>query len=810
MAEETKHENMKERLIEEEMKTSYLDYSMSVIVGRALPDIKDGLKPVQRRILYAMYEMGLLHNKPYKKCARIVGEVLGKYHPHGDQAVYDALVRLAQDFSLRHPLIDGQGNFGSIDGDAPAAMRYTEARLRNEAEELLTDIDKNTVNFVQNFDASLKEPLVLPGKFPNLLVNGASGIAVGMATNIPPHNLSEAIDAIIATIDNPDITVEELMGYILGPDFPTGGIILGKAGLIQAYKTGKGLITVRGRAEIEPRGSDRERIVIKEVPYQVNKARLIEEIARNVREKRIKGITNIRDESDKEGIRIVIDVSSNTPANVVLNNLYKHTQLQTTFGINLLALVDNQPRLLNLKEMIVEFIKHRKNVVTKRTKFELREAMEREHILEGLIIALDDIDRVIKTIKSSKNAEEARKRLISGFDLSEKQAQAILDMKLQKLTNLEQEKIRKEQESLVNKIMELKDILEHEEKIYGIIKKELEEIKEKYGDERRTEVVKGRDRIEDLEDDRLIKQEDVVILISENDYIKRVPLDEYRQQRRGGKGMIGTRTKEGDIVKNVYVVNTHDYLMFFTNKGRVFWLKAYKIPETSRYSRGKHMANILMLQKDEKVKDIIPVKKFEKGFYIFFATKKGLVKKTELMEYSRPRNSGIIAIRLKEGDDLIEARLTDGNKEIILATKKGYAIRFSEADVRPMGRISSGVRGIRLRKGDEVVGTAEVVYGESLLTVTEKGFGKRTKFSLYRRQKRGGKGIKNMRITEKNGDIIGCESVNDENEVVLVSRNGLVIRTFAKDISEVGRVTQGVRVMRLDIDDKLVSLAKAG
>ncbi len=800
--------NVKPRIIEDEMKESYLDYSMSVIVGRALPDVKDGLKPVHRRILYAMYQMGMFHNKPYKKCARIVGEVLGKYHPHGDQAVYDALVRMVQPFSLRYPLIEGQGNFGSVDGDEAAAMRYTEARMQKIAEEMLQDIEKETVEFRPNFDGSLKEPVVLPSKLPNLLINGSSGIAVGMATNIPPHNLNEVADGVIATIENPDITIEELMTHIRGPDFPTGGLIIGKNGIIQAYKTGRGSITIRSRVEISKTKEGKEKIIVKEIPYQVNKARLIESIANLVREKRIRGITDIRDETDREGMRIVIDVSRSYPADVVLNNLYKHTQLQTNFGVILLSLVDNQPRILNIKQMIEEFIKHRKEVVTRRTKFDLKKAKERAHILEGLIIALDNIDSVIRTIKSSKTVDIARKSLVSKFKLSPKQAQAILEMRLQKLASLEQKKVRDEHTELLKLIAELTDILKHEEKIYGIIKREMEELKKKYGDERRTEIVDTGETIEELEDDRLIKREDIVITFSKDDYVKRMPLEEYKKQRRGGKGIIGTRTKEGDVVKEVYVTNTHDYLLCFTNRGKVYWIKAYRIPEVGRYAKGKPIVNLLRVDKNERVKDIIPVKKFEEGKYIFFVTKKGLVKKTPLLEYSRPLSCGIRAIRLNEGDDLVEARLTDGEREIIIGTKNGYAIRFRERDVRPMGRNAAGVRGIKLREGDEVVGLAIIENNASLFTVTEKGYGKRTKFEKYRSQRRGGMGIKNMKITGKNGKVVGIVTLQDTDEIILISKNGMIIRTQANEISEIGRATQGVRVMRLNEDDTLVSFAR--
>lgn len=802
--------NVKERLIEDEMKESYLDYSMSVIVGRALPDVKDGLKPVHRRILFAMHEMGMFHNRPYKKCARIVGEVLGKYHPHGDQAVYDSLVRMVQPFSLRYPLINGQGNFGSIDGDAQAAMRYTEARLQKISEELLADIEKETIPFRPNFDGSLKEPDVLPSKIPNLLINGSSGIAVGMATNIPPHNLGEVAEGVIAAISNPGITLEELMERVKGPDFPTGGMIIGRPGIIQAYTTGKGSVTIRGKAEISKRAGDRERITVTELPYQVNKARLIEGIADLARDKRIRGITNIRDESDKEGMRIIIDVSKGNPAEVVLNNLYKQTQLQSNFGVIMLSLVDGVPRVLNLKQMIEEFIRHRKDVVTKRTEFELKKARERAHVLEGLIKALDRIDEVIKTIKASETVEKAKKNLISGFGLTEIQSQAILDMRLQKLASLEQQKVREEHSELLKLIEKLRDILENEEKIYGIIKEEMEEVKKKYGDERRTEIIDSGECIEDLDDERLIKEEEVVITFSNDDYVKRIPLEEYKQQRRGGKGIIGTRTKEGDIVKEMYVTSTHDYLLCFTDKGKVFWLKAYKIPEAGRYGKGRPIINLLEVEDGEKVKDIIPIREFEDGKYIFFVTKNGQVKKTPLMAYSRPRSCGIKAIELREGDDLVEAKLTDGTREIIIATKRGFAIHFREKDVRSMGRVASGVRGIRLRKGDRVVGICRVEPDASLFTATVKGYGKRTQFREYRIQTRGGKGVTNLRVTPKNGEVVGIAPLHDDDEVMFISKEGMIIRSPAKDISEIGRATQGVRVMRLNQGDELVSFARIG
>ncbi len=1240
-AERLAKEKLRDRNIENEMEESYLDYSMSVIVGRALPDIKDGLKPVHRRILYAMHNMGMHYNKPFKKCARIVGEVLGKYHPHGDTAVYDSLVRMVQTFSLRYPLINGQGNFGSVDGDGAAAMRYcitgdslivtengllrmgdisdkekinlkilskdkkinkaskwfdsgdhptlkittnkgysltgtynhpvltlckdetgkpiftwklmenlaegdfvvmdrssdnlwpkkmldlsnfypeikgrtkkrmlpkyldndlafilgsflsegsmtknkiefcntdkkwiddvsdvwksvfpdsklhlferkpssygkkdyyrlechclhtleflrnigmedlkspervipktilespkevvvsflksyfegdgtitfsrkmvelgccskskemikelqilllrfgidsfrrydkyryvwklyirgqrnvlrfykelgflyehkskkleyvvcnykkdssildyvpfisdyirnmadsrfisrhnfdrytnmknnygkvssilmqetgtdyrplfeffltynylfdqitsieeagmkrvysikvdsdchsfvsngfishnTEARMARISEELLKDIEKKTVAFRPNFDDSLKEPVVLPAKIPNLLVNGSSGIAVGMATNIPPHNLGEVIDGVVATIDNPEIELDELMDHIKAPDFPTGGQILGINGTKLAYQTGKGSVVMRGKAEIEEKAG-KERMIITEIPYMVNKSKLIENIANLVKEKKIKGITNLRDESDKDGMRIVIDVSKSYPANIILNHLYKHTALQNTFGTTLLSLVDNQPKILGLKEMIYEFIKFRKTVVTKRTKFDLNQAEEKAHILQGLLIALDNIDETVRLIKSSRSVEEASQRLIKRFKLSKKQSDAILDMKLQRLTSLERGKITDEHSSLLKLIEELKSILSSEEKIYGVIKKELTDIKDKYGDERRTEILYSEET--SLEDESLIKQEDIVITMSHDDYVKRIPLEEYKQQNRGGKGVIGTKTKEGDIVKEIFVTHSHDYLLCFTDKGKIHWVRAFRIPEAKKYGRGKPIVNLLGVDTEERVKTIIPVKSFDQAKYVFFASKKGKVKKTTLESYSNPRNGGIIAIRLNEDDDLIDVRLTDGEHEIMIGTKKGYAIRFSEKDVRPMGRSAAGVRGIRVRSGDEVVGVAVVDEGASLFTVTTTGYGKRTNFQFYRQQRRGGKGVKNLKVNEKTGTAVGVITLHNDDEVMFMSENGMVIRTYADQIREIGRNTQGVRVMRLNEDDTLASFAR--
>ncbi len=789
--------------IEEEMKRSYIDYAMSVIVGRALPDVRDGLKPVHRRILYAMYELGLFHNKPYKKSARIVGEVLGKYHPHGDAAVYDALVRMVQDFSLRYPLIDGQGNFGSIDGDAPAAMRYTEARLAEIAEEMLADIEKDTVDFVPNFDDSLKEPSVLPAKLPNLLVNGSSGIAVGMATNIPPHNLCEVCDAIALLIDNPDASLEELMEVIKGPDFPTGAYILGREGIIRAYTTGRGTIRLRGRTHIEE-GKRKKRIIITEIPYMVNKAKLIESIADLVRNKKIEGITDIRDESDREGMRVVIELRQNASPEVILNQLYKNTQLETTFGIINLVLVDGEPRVLNLRDTILEFIRHRKEVVTRRTRFELARAEKRAHILEGLRIALKNIDAIIKLIRGSPSAAEAKEALMKKFSLTETQAQAILDMRLQKLAKLEREKIEEEYRRLLREIEHLRSLLASEKKILQVVKKETLELKRKYGDERRTEIVAeaGEISIEDL-----IAREEMVVTITQGGYIKRLPVSTYRQQRRGGRGIVGVEAKE-DQVKDIYVASTHDYMLFFSNTGKVYWRKVYEIPTAGRYSRGKAMVNLIEEAANERITATLAVNDFSEERYVFFATKLGKVKKTPLSAFGKPRRGGILAISLAEGDELVEVELTDGRQEILLATRYGKAIRFSEEDVRPMGRTAMGVTGITLRRKDEVVGVEVVKPGTTILAVTENGYGKRTPIEEYPLQRRGGKGVINIIPSVRNGLVVGVLSVVDSDEVVLTSAKGVVIRLKAKEISVMGRNTQGVRLMKLEEGDRVVALAK--
>jgi len=790
--------------IEEEMKGSYLDYAMSVIIGRALPEVRDGLKPVQRRILYAMFREGLLPGRKYSKSAGVVGEVLKKYHPHGDTAVYDALVRLAQDFNMRYPLVDGQGNFGSVDGDPAAAYRYTEARLAAIAEELLADIDKNTVDFIPNFDETTEEPIVLPSRVPNLIVNGSSGIAVGMATNVPPHNLGEIIDGLVQLVDNPDATLKDLMSHIKGPDFPTGGIIHGVDGIIQAYNEGKGLIKVRAKARIEREHRGGENIIITELPYQVNKARLIEKMAELVREKTIEGISELRDESDRDGIRVVLELKRGEMAQVILNNLYKHTQMETTFGIIMLALVNGQPRILSLRRLLSHFLQHRRDVVLRRTRFELRKAEERAHILEGLKIALDHLDAIIALIRSSKTPEEARTGLMRDFPLTEIQAQAILDMKLQRLTGLEREKIIREYADTLKEIARLKEILENEALVSQIVKDELLEIRNRYIDERKTEITSETKEIT-MED--LITDEEMVITLSHQGYIKRNPLSAYRSQRRGGKGLIGMETKEEDFVNELFIGATHDYMLFFSNLGRLYWLKIYQIPEAGRAAKGKALVNLLALSEGERITTALPVRNFKEGSLVTF-TKKGTVKKTALEEYSNPRGKGIIAVTLEEGDELISVRKTDGKSDLIIGTKKGLSIRFNEEDVRDMGRTAKGVRGIRLRKGDEVV-SAEVA-GEktAILTVTEKGLGKRSKIEEYPVQSRGGKGVISIKIIDRGGKAVGLMQVRDEDEVVMITSSGKLIRTLAGNISLHGRNTQGVKLMDVEGDDKIVSIGK--
>jgi DNA gyrase subunit A len=787
--------NIVETTVEKEMKESYIDYAMSVIVGRALPDVRDGLKPVHRRILYSMSVMGLTFDKATRKSARVVGDVLGKYHPHGDAAVYDSLVRLVQDFSMRYPLLFGQGNFGSVDGDSAAAMRYTEVKMALIAQELLSDIEKETVDFVPNFDGSLEEPFFLPGKLPNLLVNGSSGIAVGMATNIPPHNLGEVVDAIILIIDNPDVPVKRLMKAIKAPDFPTGGLIYGKAGIERAYKTGKGRLVLRARAAIDEKNGI-NRIVITEIPYQVNKAKLIEDIAHLVREKRISGITDLRDESDREGMRIVVELHRDCIPEIVLNQLFKHTNLQTTFGINMLALVDGEPRVLNVKEILQEYIAHRVDVITRRTRYDLEKARERAHILEGLLIALDNIDAVIQIIRQSQRVDEAREALQSRFNLTEKQARAILDMRLQRLVGLEREKLREELITVLQTVERLEHILASRREVLDIIKEELLELKEKYGDTRRSEIVEER---AELTKEDLIPDEDVVVTITRGGYIKRMQADVYRRQKRGGKGVTGIETKEEDIVEHLFVASTHDYILFFTDKGKIYWLKTYDVPAASRTARGKPIVNLLKLQ-DECITAVVSVDSFPEDEYLVMVTRKGYVKKTALSEYGNPRPSGIIAISLRD-DELVDVIRTDGDQQLFIATRKGKAIRFHESDVRPMGRNARGVKGITLRN-DAVIGMTAVVDG-SVLTVTGLGYAKRTQFSEYLLQRRGGKGVITMRVTAKNGDIADMRAVTDTDEVLIISQQGKVIRIPVKSIRVMGRATMGVIAMSLDEADKV-------
>jgi DNA gyrase subunit A len=788
--------------IEEEMKESYLDYAMSVIIGRALPEIRDGLKPVQRRILYAMFREGLLPGKKYSKCAGVVGEVLKKYHPHGDTAVYDALVRLAQDFNMRYPLVDGQGNFGSVDGDPPAAYRYTEARLAKIAEELLADIDKDTVDFIANFDETTEEPVVLPTRTPNLLINGSAGIAVGMATNIPPHSLSEVIGGLIMLLENPDITINDLLAVIKGPDFPTGAIIHGTTGIVEAYTHGRGLIKVRAKARIEREAKGGDSIIITELPYQVNKARLIEKMAELVREKRIEGISDIRDESDRDGIRVVLELKRGEVLQVILNKLYKYTQMETTFGIIMLALVGGQPRILSLKRLLNHFLQHRRDVIIRRTRFELKKAEEKAHILEGLKIALDALDEIISLIRRSKNPEEAKNGLMTNYPLTEIQAQAILDMRLQRLTGLEREKIVREYEETIKEIERLKAILGSEALVSQIIKEDLLEIKNKYGDERRTEIVAETTELT-IED--LITEEDMVITISHNGYIKRNPLSIYRSQRRGGKGLIGMETREEDFVEHLYIGSTHDHMLFFSNLGRLYWQKIYQIPESGRAAKGKALINLLPLTEGERITTALNVKDFREGYLVMF-TKKGIVKKTPLSEYNNPRTKGIIAITLDEGDELIAVRRTTGSNDLIISTKKGLAARLKEEDVRSVGRTARGVIGIRLAKNDEVVSAGFVEQGTNLLTVTEKGLGKRTKVEEYPVHGRGGKGVISIKVTNRGGSAVGLLQVRDEDEVVLITVSGKLIRTRADSISVQGRNTQGVKLIDLDADDRVVSI----
>ncbi|HMK76102.1 MAG TPA: DNA gyrase subunit A [Thermodesulfobacteriota bacterium] len=792
--------------IEDEMKKSYMDYAMSVIIGRALPDVRDGLKPVHRRILYAMNELNNDWDKPYKKSARIVGDVIGKYHPHGDMAVYDAIVRMAQDFSLRYPLIDGQGNFGSIDGDPPAAMRYTEIRMSKLTAELLADIDKETIEFIPNYDESLVEPFVLPSKFPNLVVNGSSGIAVGMATNIPPHNLTETINAIVALIETPEISVAELLDHVPGPDFPTGGFIYGKEGIRQAYETGKGVIQLRARALVErDRKGERENIVITELPYQTNKAKLIERIAELVQERTIEGIANIRDESDRDGMRVVVELKRNEVSEVILNQLYKHTQMQNSFGIILLAIHQNQPKLLSLKEMLHFFVQHRQEVVIRRSRFELSKAEARAHILEGLKKAIDHIDAIIATIKASKTPKEAKDRLMEKFAFSDEQAQAILEMRLQRLTNLEQRKIVEEYEETIKLINRLKALLASDRLILNLIKEELLSIRDAFGDERKTEIVEAAPeiRVEDL-----IAEEDMVVTITHTGYIKRNPISLYRSQHRGGKGKVGINVKEEDFVEDLFIASTHDYLLFFTDAGKIHWMKVHELPQAGRLTRGKAIVNLLNLSPKEKVTAILSLKDFTKEMFITFMTKRGTIKKTALEAYSNPRSGGIIAIHLDEGDELISAKLTDGKQHLFIGTKMGKAIHFPENQIREMGRTARGIRGIKISKQDEVVGMEVVAPHTQILTVTAHGYGKRTQASEYRIQNRGGSGIFTVKRTQRTGDVIGIKTVADEDELMVISNKGKIIRLRAVDIPVQGRSTQGVRLITLEEGERVVAVAR--
>ena len=792
--------------IEDEMRQSYMDYAMSVIVGRALPDVRDGLKPVHRRVLYAMYDMGNTWDKPYKKSARLVGDIIGKYHPHGDTAVYDTIVRMAQDFVMRYPFIDGQGNFGSVDGDSPAAMRYTEIRMARLAEEILADIEKDTVDFIPNYDDSLKEPAVLPSRIPNLLVNGASGIAVGMATNIPPHNIGEIVDGLVALVDNPGITIKELMKYIPGPDFPTAGFIHGKEPIVQAYNEGKGIVQMRGKAFTETlKRTGKEQIIISEIPFMVNKVRLIEQIAALVQEKKIEGISDLRDESDREGMRIVIELKRDAVSEIIINQLYKHTSLQESFGINMLAIVDGRPKLLNLRDALRAFLDHRKEVVTRRTAFDLRKAEERLHILEGLRIALDNLDAVITLIRNAHDPKAAKEGLVASFGLSELQAQAILDMRLQRLTGLERDKILQEHKETVEAIAKLLAILADEKEIYKIIVTELKEIKEKFGDERRTQIVA---RSEEISIEDMIVDEEMAVTISHEGYIKRNPVTLYRAQRRGGKGKIGTTTKEEDFVEYLIIASMHSYILFFTTTGKVYRVKVHELPQASRAAKGKPIVNLLNLEPGERVSAFLSVREFVQGRFIVFATKKGAVKKTDLMLYSNPRASGIRAIGLEESDEVIGVRLTDGQQELILSTLDGQSIRFKEDQVRPTGRGTYGVLGIRLDSGDAVVSMEMLNRGASILTVSEKGYGKRTEMEEYRLQSRGGRGIITMKATEKTGRIVGGQQVTDDDQLMLVTNNGKIIRLRMRDIRVIGRNTQGVRLIDVEEGERVVSLAR--
>lgn len=790
--------------IEKEMKRSYIDYAMSVIVGRALPDVRDGLKPVHRRILYAMMELGLTPDKPYRKSARIVGDVLGKYHPHGDTAVYDAMVRLAQSFSTRYLLVDGQGNFGSVDGDSPAAMRYTEAKLTKLSMEMIKDINKETVDYRPNFDESLNEPTILPSKFPNLLVNGSSGIAVGMATNIPPHNLSETIDGVITLIDNSEAEIKDIMKNIKGPDFPTGAIIMGKEGIKEAYNTGRGIIKIRAKAKIEETGKGRQHIIVTEIPYQVNKARLIEKIAELVRDKKIEGISDLRDESDRKGMRIAIELRRDTNANVVLNQLYKHTQMEDSFGIIMLAIVDEEPKVLNLKEMLTYYLNHQKEIITRRTQFDLNRAEERAHILEGLKIALDNLDEVIKLIRGSKDGQTAKRGLMERFNLSEKQAQAILDMRLQRLTGLEREKIEEEYEETIKLISQLREILANERLVLNIVKEELLEIKEKYKDKRRTQITTEAEEI-NIED--MIEEEDVAITLTHFGYIKRLPVDTYKSQRRGGKGIAGLTTREEDFVENLIISSSHDYLLIFTNLGKVYKLNVYEIPEAKRQARGTAIINLIQFSTNETIAATIPVDRKWNAKYLILATRNGIIKKTQLDQFENTRKSGLMAISIREDDELIKVELIDENEEIILVTAEGKSIRFKEDDVRNTGRTAMGVKGINLSSDDYVVSMEVVREDMDLLVVSEKGFGKRTDINEYRVQNRGGKGVKTYNVTKKTGKLVGAKIVTKEDEALLINNDGTVIRLKVSNISRQGRNTRGVTLMKTEKGQFIVSIA---
>ncbi len=803
------HGNIEPRSIIREMRESYLDYSMSVIVGRALPDVRDGLKPVHQRILYGMRDMGNTHDKPHKKSARVVGDVLGKYHPHGDTAVYDALVRMAQDFSLRYPLVDGHGNFGSVDGDNAAAMRYTECRMSKIAAEMLADIDKDTVDFRSNFDDTLEEPVVLPAKLPNLLVNGSTGIAVGMATNIPPHNLREIVDGLMLVIEDPDVTLADLLGVVQGPDFPTGGTIHGINGIVEAYSTGRGTVRIRSKTHFEDRGGGRSRIVATEIPYGVNKSRLIESIADLVRDKRIDGITDLRDESDREGIRVVIELRRDVIGEVVLNQLYKHTDLQSSFGINNVALVDGKPVLMGLREMMSHFVMFREEVVRRRTAFELRKAKEKAHILEGLVIALDNLDEVIALIRGSGDAQEASTKLQETFELTEIQAKAILDLRLQKLTSMEVEKVREDLVQTLKLIQRLQEILDSEEEVRAIVKEELLEVREKYGDDRRTQIDYDESELQ-MED--LVPNIKVVVSITSDNYIKRQDIDSYRVQRRGGKGLRGQSLKEQDYVEDMFVTLNHNFLLFFTSLGRVYWLKTFRIPESGRHSRGVPIVNLLPnLQEGEEVVAFRSVQEFDDEHFLFFATRNGKVKKTPLSAYSRPRVTGIIALKILEDDHLIAVRMSDGDQDVLLATRNGQCIRFHESNVRPMGRAAAGVRGIRLRKGDEVVSLALAKEGTAVLTVTENGYGKRTDLEEYRLIRRGGLGVKGIITSERNGPVVAVRMVSEGDELMITSIKGMVVRipvyeSVTNQIRIMGRATQGVRLMRLAEEDEVICI----